>query len=233
MANREGDNGRIYHAAIYVRLSKEDKEKVESDSIVNQKALIKNYLADKRDIVVCMECVDDGFSGVDFERPSFKRMIGEIENGNIDCVIVKDLSRFGRNFVETGRYLDQFFPALGVRFIAVNDGFDSVDGRNFSDRILIPFKNLIKNTSYLRREFIGYPLGFFPCFGRDNCCMYVFMLYPFGCIMYVGGVFVGPCTSEIHTKIPDIDFVLEDKLHHRICPELGTAGVLVCQPVSV
>lgn len=149
MANREGDNGRIYHAAIYVRLSKEDKEKVESDSIVNQKALIKNYLADKRDIVVCMECVDDGFSGVDFERPSFKRMIGEIENGNIDCVIVKDLSRFGRNFVETGRYLDQIFPALGVRFIAVNDGFDSVDGRNFSDRILIPFKNLI-NDAYCR-----------------------------------------------------------------------------------
>lgn len=140
---------RIYRAAIYVRLSKEDGDKEESDSIVNQKELIRNYLADKSDIQICAECVDDGYSGANFDRPHFKKMINEIEDGKIDCVIVKDLSRFGRNFVEAGRYIDQIFPALGVRFIAVNDNFDSINGRTSSDKILIPFKNLI-NDAYCR-----------------------------------------------------------------------------------
>lgn len=140
---------RIYHAAIYVRLSKEDGSKEESDSIVNQKELIRAYLEDKPDIEVCGEWADDGYSGADFERPNFRRMIREIEAGRIDCVVVKDLSRFGRNFVEAGRYIDQIFPAMGVRFIAVNDCFDSANGRTSSDRILIPFKNLI-NDAYCR-----------------------------------------------------------------------------------
>ncbi len=146
---------RIYHAAIYVRLSKEDSAimkdtgKEESDSIVNQKELIRAFLADKPDIEICAEYADDGYSGADFERPNFRRMIQKIEAGHIDCVVVKDLSRFGRNFVEAGRYIDQIFPALGVRFIAVNDGFDSGNGRTSYDRILIPFKNLI-NDAYCR-----------------------------------------------------------------------------------
>lgn len=146
---------RIYHAAIYARLSKEDSasdgdtDKEESHSIVNQKELIRVFLADKPDIEVCVEYADDGYSGTNFERPNFQRMIREIEAGRIDCVVVKDLSRLGRNFVEVGRYIDQVFPALGVRFIAVNDGFDSVNGRTSSDRILIPFKNLI-NDAYCR-----------------------------------------------------------------------------------
>lgn len=141
--------GRMYRAAIYVRLSKEDGDKEESDSIVNQKELIRNYLADKSDIQICAERVDDGYSGANFDRPHFKKMIKEIEDGGIDCVIVKDLSRFGRNFVEVGRYIDQIFPALDIRFIAVNDNFDSINGRTSSDKILIPFKNLI-NDAYCR-----------------------------------------------------------------------------------
>ena len=140
---------RVYRAAVYVRLSKEDGDSQESDSIVNQKALVKDYLKGRPDITVCAECVDDGYSGVSFERPGFQRMMGEITAGRIDCVVVKDLSRFGRNFVEAGRYLDQVFPAMGVRFIAVNDGYDSLGGRDSSDRILIPFKNLI-NDAYCR-----------------------------------------------------------------------------------
>lgn len=138
-----------YHAAIYVRLSKEDGDKEESDSIVNQKDFIKNYLLDKPDILICMECIDDGYSGVHFERPNFKRMMQAAESGMINCIVVKDLSRFGRNFIETGRYIEQVFPALGIRFIAINDGFDNVNGRTSSDRILIPFKNLI-NDAYCR-----------------------------------------------------------------------------------
>lgn len=140
---------RVYRAAIYVRLSREDGDKEESDSIVNQKELIRAFLADKQDIRVCDECVDDGYSGADFDRPGFQRMMKGIESGKLDCVVVKDLSRFGRNFVEAGRYIDQIFPALGIRFIAVNDHYDSVNGRTSSDRILVPFKNLI-NDAYCR-----------------------------------------------------------------------------------
>lgn len=140
---------RIYRAALYVRLSKEDGDKEESDSIVNQKDLIRSFLADKPDIRICAECVDDGYSGADFDRPDFKRMIREMEAGRIDCVVVKDLSRFGRNFVEAGRYIDRIFPALGIRFIAINDHYDSINGRTSSDKILIPFKNLI-NDAYCR-----------------------------------------------------------------------------------
>ncbi len=137
---------RVYHAAVYVRLSKEDGDKEESDSIVNQKDLIRAFLADKPEICICGEFVDDGYSGADFNRPSFKRMVSQIEAGQIDCVVVKDLSRFGRNFVEAGRYIDQIFPAMGIRFIAVNDHYDSVNGRTSSDRILIPFMNLINDA---------------------------------------------------------------------------------------
>ena len=142
-------NAQIYHAAIYVRLSKEDGDKEESDSIVNQRDFIRSFLEGQPDIMVVGEYADDGYSGVNFERPHFKHMMQEIEAGKIDCVVVKDLSRFGRNFVETGRYLDQIFPALGIRFIAINDQFDSGKGRSSTDRILIPFKNLI-NDAYCR-----------------------------------------------------------------------------------
>lgn len=140
---------RLYHAALYARLSREDGDKEESDSIANQKSLIKNWLSGKPDIELCMECADDGWSGADFDRPDFKRMVREIEAGNIDCVVVKDLSRFGRNFVDAGRYIDQIFPAQGVRFIAINDGFDSVNGRTSTDYMLVSFKNLI-NDAYCR-----------------------------------------------------------------------------------
>lgn len=81
---------KVYRAALYVRLSKEDGDKEESDSIVNQKDLIRAFLADKPDIHICAECVDDGYSGANFDRPSFKQMIRDIEAGRIDCVVVKD-----------------------------------------------------------------------------------------------------------------------------------------------
>ena len=140
---------KVYRAALYVRLSKEDGDKEESDSIVNQKDLIRAFLADKPDIHICAECVDDGYSGANFDRPSFKRMIRDIEAGKISCVIVKNLSRFGRNYLEVGDYLEHLFPFLGIRFIAVNDNYDSINGRTSSDKILIPFKNLI-NDAYCR-----------------------------------------------------------------------------------
>ena len=147
-------NIKIYKAAIYVRLSKEDGDvsdasKAESNSISNQKELIKDFLKDKQDIVIVSERVDDGYSGVNFERPAFQLMLEDIKQGKVDCVVVKDLSRFGRNYIESGRYIEKIFPMLGVRFIAIHDNYDSLTGKSQTDEIVIPFKNLI-NDAYCR-----------------------------------------------------------------------------------
>lgn len=122
---------KIYHAAIYVRLSKEDGDisssaKLESNSISNQKALILDFLKDKKDIEVVSVRVDDGYSGSNFERPAFQAMLEDIRHGIVDCVVVKDLSRFGREYIDSGKYIERLFPALGVRFIAINDNYDSL-----------------------------------------------------------------------------------------------------------
>ena len=145
---------KIYRAAIYVRLSKEDGDlsssaKMESNSISNQKALILDFLKDKKDIEVVSVRVDDGYSGSNFERPAFQAMLEDIRRGIVDCVVVKDLSRFGREYIDSGKYIERLFPALGVRFIAINDNYDSLQGKNQADEIIIPFKNLI-NDAYCR-----------------------------------------------------------------------------------
>ena len=140
---------KIWNACLYVRLSREDGDKEESDSITNQKALINEYAKTRPELRICSERVDDGFSGVDFNRPSFIAMMSDIKTGLIDCVIVKDLSRFGRNWIETGKYIEQIFPYIGVRFIAINDHYDSLAARTSNDNISIPFKNLI-NDAYCR-----------------------------------------------------------------------------------
>lgn len=137
-----------YKACIYTRLSKDDGDKPESDSIGNQKALIRDFVKNHPEIQVVSEKADDGYSGVNFERPGFKEMMEEIRAGQVDCVIVKDLSRFGRNYIEAGNYIERVFPFIGVRFIAINDSYDSTD-RNQSDSLIIPFKNLI-NDAYCK-----------------------------------------------------------------------------------
>ena len=138
----------LYNAATYSRLSKEDGDKEVSESIANQKSLIKEFLKSKPEIRICFEMVDDGYSGVDFNRPAMNQMLADIKAGLINCIVVKDLSRFGRNHTEAGRYIEQIFPFLGVRFISVNDNYDSAAGRTSADNIVIPFKNLM-NDAYL------------------------------------------------------------------------------------
>lgn len=135
-------------AASYSRLSREDGDKTESDSIRNQKDLISDYAA-QRGIRIASEYTDDGYSGTNFDRPNFQRMMEDVKKKKINCIIVKDLSRLGRNYIETGRYLEKIFPFLGVRFIAINDHYDSADESGDADQIVIPFKNLI-NDAYCR-----------------------------------------------------------------------------------
>ena len=138
-----------YIAAAYLRLSVEDGEKQESNSIQNQRNLIADFVEKKPEINLITEMVDDGYSGVNFDRPAFQAMLKEIKSGTINCVIVKDLSRFGRNYIESGKYLERIFPALGVRFISVNDGIDSINQTMEENQMMIPFKNLM-NDSYSR-----------------------------------------------------------------------------------
>ena len=144
---------RTYRAAVYLRLSKEDEDvnykgKQVSNSISGQKEVIMDFLKSCPNIEVASVYTDDGYSGVDFDRPEFQRMLSDIRSGDVDCVIVKDLSRFGRNYIESGRYIERIFPLLGIRFIAVMDGYDSTNDNAVND-LLIPFKNLI-NDAYCR-----------------------------------------------------------------------------------
>lgn len=141
-----------YNGAIYLRLSKEDGDvaagsRQESNSISNQKSLVQDYLESQKDIEVVSVRIDDGYSGVDFNRPEFQAMMKDIRDRKVDCVIVKDLSRFGRNYIEVGRYIEKIFPILGVRFIAINDNYDSINENN--SEIVTAFKNLV-NDSYIR-----------------------------------------------------------------------------------
>ena len=105
-------------AAAYLRLSIEDGDKAESNSIGNQRELIRDFAAERPGLHLVEEYADDGYTGTNFERPGFKRMMEDIKSGKINCIIVKDLSRLGRNYIEMGKYLEQIFPMMGIRFIA-------------------------------------------------------------------------------------------------------------------
>jgi DNA invertase Pin-like site-specific DNA recombinase len=137
-----------WRAAIYIRLSKEDGDKEESDSIVNQKILLEDY-ADNCELAIHDVYIDDGYTGTNFERPDFKRMMDDIKAKLVNCVIVKDLSRFGRNYIEVGNYIEQIFPFMDVRFISVNDTLDSYKNPAQLNNIIVPFKNLM-NDEYSR-----------------------------------------------------------------------------------
>lgn len=123
--------------------------KTESDSIANQRTLLEAYAADHPELCIVDEFVDDGYSGSNFERPAFQRLFQELEQGTINCVLVKDLSRFGRNYIEVGRYLERIFPVMRVRLIAVTDNYDSQSAWKNSDSIMVPMRNLL-NDAYCR-----------------------------------------------------------------------------------
>ena len=108
-----------YKVAKYMRLSRDDGDDRESESIENQRDIIDNYINEHDDLDVTGEYADDGFTGTNFNRPGFQKMLKDIEKGKIDCIITKDLSRFGRDHIETGYYLERYFPSNGIRYIAI------------------------------------------------------------------------------------------------------------------
>lgn len=138
----------IYRAAAYIRLSYTEDHTAESDSVGNQRRLIDDFVSRHPDIQLVTEKVDDGYSGTIFNRPAFVEMMQAIADGKLNCVIVKDLSRLGREYIETGRYLRRVFPSYGVRFIAITDGIDTAH-EDQGDDLAVSVKNIM-NESYAR-----------------------------------------------------------------------------------
>lgn len=171
---------KIWSVAVYIRLSQEDsdngEDKQESNSITSQKALLNEFIEEHDDLIVYDTYVDDGYTGTDFNRPGFQRLLEDMRKGNINSVLVKDLSRLGRNYIEVGNYIEQIFPLFNIRFIAINDSVDSFKNPTSTNTILVPFKNLI-NDEYCRdtsikirsalngRKRKGEFVGAFPSYG--------------------------------------------------------------------
>ena len=142
LQKRTQQNTTRYRTALYLRLSREDGDKTESDSIANQRTLLEAYTADHPELCIVDEFVDDGYSGSNFDRPEFERLLKALQERKVNCIVVKDFSRLGRNFVETGQYLEQVFPLFGVRVIAINDNYDSLNSQS-RDGMLVPIKSMI------------------------------------------------------------------------------------------
>lgn len=140
---------KVWNAAMYIRLSREDGDKEESNSIGNQRLFLSNFLEGDADIKIYDEYIDDGYTGTNFNRPSFQRMIQDIKDKKVNCVVVKDLSRFGRNYIEVGEYIEKIFPFLDIRFISVGDMIDSFKSPQTANNLIVPFKNII-NDEYCR-----------------------------------------------------------------------------------
>lgn len=137
--------------AIYLRLSLADGDlkkgsKDESNSIENQRMLLHDYIGKQEDLFgEIVEYVDDGYTGTNFNRPAFQKMIVDLKQGDIKVIMVKDLSRLGRDYIGVGDYIEQIFPLMGVRFIAVNNSFDSMKLNNGTPGIEVAVSNLVNN----------------------------------------------------------------------------------------
>ena len=179
-----------YHAAIYLRLSRDDIAtgrgayagggRTESNSIRSQRDMIRSFIGKQDNMEIYDIYADDGYSGTNFDRPEFKRMMRDVEAGNVNCVIVKDLSRLGRDYIEAGRLIQKTFPAFSVRFIALTDHFDSLTA-DYSERsLVVPVKNFV-NDSYARdisgkvrshqriKRENGDFIGAFAVYGYEKC----------------------------------------------------------------
>ena len=162
---------RIYRAVKYLRLSEQDGDKQESESIENQRDIIDDFINNNDDLKAVGEYIDDGYTGGNFDRPDFKRMIQDIENGKIDCIITKDLSRFGRDHIDTGYYLERYLPAKAIRYIAIGDNVDTINARglqflsfklSYNDYYIQDISKKIKSVKKKKMENGEYQAGIAP-----------------------------------------------------------------------
>lgn len=165
----------MYKVGCYLRISNDDGDKQESDSIASQRNIILSFIECNEDMVFKQEYIDDGYTGTNFNRPGFERLLQDIEVGIVNCVICKDLSRLGRNYVLTGQYLEQYFPMKGVRFIAINDSYDSLHS-SANDDFMMPIRNVFNahyskdisrkvKSSFKAKQASGEFIGAFACYG--------------------------------------------------------------------
>ncbi len=166
----------IYQTAGYIRLSIEDSGKTNGYSLENQEKLVRDYIADRQDLRLYRLYIDNGATGTVFERPAFDEMMQDMKDGKINCIVVKDLSRLGRNYLEAGNYLEQIFPFFRVRFISITDGYDSNSPDVTDESLIIPLKNIINEgyakdislkitTSFESRKMQGQFMGRYPVYG--------------------------------------------------------------------
>lgn len=139
----------MWKVAAYLRLSKEDNESIQSNSIINQKELIERYISDKKDLELVDFYIDDGYSGTNFNRPGFERLLLDMKNKKINYIIVKDLSRFARSHIEADIYFENIFPVLNIRFISIIENIVSFKNPASMDNLIVPFKNLL-NDAYAK-----------------------------------------------------------------------------------
>ena len=138
-----------YDAVAYYRLSKDDGAKHESDSIANQRKVIRAFLQNNPNIHLVEEAQDDGYTGTNYDRPGFRSVLHAIQSKRVNCVIVKDISRLGRHFVMTSNYVERIFPEMGVRLICINDGYDSSAPDADSSALTLPLK-MVMNDYYVK-----------------------------------------------------------------------------------
>ena len=177
---QEAPKVRIYQTAGYVRLSVEDSGKPGADTIEAQKELVLGCSEAQEDMQFCGLYCDNGRTGTNFERPDFERLMEDVRSGKIDCIVVKDLSRFGRNYKETGNYLERIFPFLDVRFVAVNDNFDTLTAERTADGYIVPLKNIINEvyskdigrksrSALVTKQQKGEFIGAWAAYGYQKC----------------------------------------------------------------
>ena len=158
--------GKQYHVALYARLSVE-KDGRKSDSIESQFMIMENFIKERQELTHYQKYFDRGVSGTTFDRPDFMRMMDDVRAGKIDCIIVKDLSRFGRDYLETGNYIETILPFLGVRFISVNDHFDTEEDYNGNKGLGISLMNLV-NDMYAKDVSKRITSAFQSCMERGS-----------------------------------------------------------------
>lgn len=178
-----------WRAAGYIRLSIEDGGKANGDTLDGQKKLVTAFIEDAPDMTMTSLYCDNGCTGTDFQRPAFDRLMEIVKQGEVNCIVVKDLSRFGRNYKETGNYLERIFPFLGVRFIAINDNFDTLTAERNSDGYIAVLLNIVNemyskdlsaklSATFHTKQKNGQYIGALPPYGYRKCADNINKLEP-------------------------------------------------------
>lgn len=209
-----------YRAGLYGRISVETFEKIERDTIGTQMALLRDFAAVIPDLVVYDEYIDDDITGTSFIRPEYERMMDDVESGKINCIIVKDLSRFARDHIGAGEYLEKIFPVKGIRFIAITDNIDTLkdDGG-----VIVPFKNII-NERYAKESSIKLTQNFKT---MQNDGLFCSSKPPYGYKRSKDDKHVFVVDEEAATVVKQIfDWYVSGVTKHKICRDLEAAGIM-------